>query len=175
MVYPKSVIRNSLCHTAARNSNNRFGLNKFGDYSEIHQKKFGDLENKLFYHTWHSETPNHNYEMDFRLSRGTKLWPLEVKSSGYNTHKSLDEFCKEVLLAYQQQVSHLHQGVAQRPGNNPSSCVYEYVPVIVSRCQNDGDSSSRSNFAYGVHSDCIRIAIGLSRVFQNYRKSSTGT
>ena len=27
------------------------------------------------------------------LSRGAKLWPLEVKSSGYKTHKSLDEFC----------------------------------------------------------------------------------
>jgi hypothetical protein len=51
--------------------------------------------NKLFYHTWPSETSNHNYEVDFLLSRGAKLWPLEVKSSGYKTHKSLDEFCKK--------------------------------------------------------------------------------
>jgi len=51
--------------------------------------------NKLFYHTWPSETSNHNYEIDFLLSRGTKLWPIEVKSSGYNTHKSLDDFCKK--------------------------------------------------------------------------------
>lgn len=51
--------------------------------------------NKLFYHTWLSETSNHNFEVDFLLSRGSKLWPLEVKSSGYNTHKSLDEFCKK--------------------------------------------------------------------------------
>lgn len=51
--------------------------------------------NKLFYHTWQSKTSNHNYEVDFLLSRGTKLWPLEVKSSGYKTHKSLDEFCKK--------------------------------------------------------------------------------
>ena len=50
--------------------------------------------NRLFYHTWPSETSNHNYEVDFLLSRGTKLWPLEVKSSGYRTHKSLDEFCR---------------------------------------------------------------------------------
>lgn len=49
--------------------------------------------NKLFYHTWPCERSNHNYEIDFLLSRGAKLWPLEVKSSGYNTHKSLDEFC----------------------------------------------------------------------------------
>lgn len=49
--------------------------------------------NKLFYHSWPCETSNHNYQIDFLLSRGAKLWPLEVKSSGYNTHKSLDEFC----------------------------------------------------------------------------------
>ena len=49
--------------------------------------------NQLFYHTWRSKTSNHNYEVDFLLSRGSKLWPLEVKSSGYQTHKSLDEFC----------------------------------------------------------------------------------
>ena len=51
--------------------------------------------NKLFYHTWPSETSNHNYEIDFILSRGSKILPLEVKSSGYKTHKSLDEFCKK--------------------------------------------------------------------------------
>ena len=51
--------------------------------------------NKLFYHTWSSETSNHNYEVDFLLSRGSKLWPIEVKSSGYKTHKSLDLFCQK--------------------------------------------------------------------------------
>ena len=51
--------------------------------------------NKLFYHTWPSETSNHNYEVDFILSRGSKIWPIEVKSSGYKTHKSLDEFCRK--------------------------------------------------------------------------------
>lgn len=50
--------------------------------------------NKLFYHTWPSKTSNHNYEVDFILSRGSKICPIEVKSSGYKTHKSLDEFCK---------------------------------------------------------------------------------
>lgn len=34
-------------------------------------------------------------KIDFLLSRGTKIWPLEVKSSGYRTHESLDEFCRK--------------------------------------------------------------------------------
>jgi len=50
--------------------------------------------NKLFYYTWLDDN-NHVYEVDFLLSRGFKLWPLEVKSAGYNTHRSLDEFCKK--------------------------------------------------------------------------------
>lgn len=48
--------------------------------------------NKLFYHTWPSATSNHNYEIDFLLSRGNKVCPVEVKSSGYKTHASLDAF-----------------------------------------------------------------------------------
>ena len=50
--------------------------------------------NKLFYYTW-IDDQKHRYEVDFLLSRGTKLWPLEVKSAGYNTHKSLDMFCQK--------------------------------------------------------------------------------
>ena len=51
--------------------------------------------NNLFYYTWPTENGKHNYEIDFLLSRGAKIEPIEVKSSGYNTHKSLDEFIKK--------------------------------------------------------------------------------
>lgn len=48
--------------------------------------------NRLFYHTWKKDE-KHYYEIDFLLSRGAKLCPVEVKSSGYKTHASLDAFC----------------------------------------------------------------------------------
>ena len=48
--------------------------------------------NRLFYHTWPTESGKHNYEIDFILSRGSKICPIEVKSSGYKTHASLDAF-----------------------------------------------------------------------------------
>ena len=51
--------------------------------------------NRLFYHTWPTETGKHNYEIDFLLSRGNKICPIEVKSCGYKTHVSLDEFYKK--------------------------------------------------------------------------------
>ena len=50
--------------------------------------------NKLFYHTFPDEN-KHYYEIDFILSRAQKICPIEVKSSGYKTHKSLDLFCEK--------------------------------------------------------------------------------
>ncbi len=51
--------------------------------------------NELFYYTFMNETSRHNYEVDFLLARKNKICPIEVKSSGYKTHKSLDEFSKK--------------------------------------------------------------------------------
>lgn len=50
--------------------------------------------NKIFYHTFPDEN-RHFYEIDFLLSRAQKICPIEVKSSGYKTHKSLDLFCEK--------------------------------------------------------------------------------
>lgn len=51
--------------------------------------------NELFYHSWRNESSRHNYEVDFLISRKNKICPIEVKSSGYKSHTSLDEFCKK--------------------------------------------------------------------------------
>ena len=48
--------------------------------------------NELFYHTWPTESGKHNYEIDFLISRHNKISPIEVKSSGYRSHVSLDAF-----------------------------------------------------------------------------------
>lgn len=50
--------------------------------------------NKLFYYTFEKDA-KHFYEVDFLLSRGNKICPIEVKSSGYKTHASLDAFRKK--------------------------------------------------------------------------------
>lgn len=49
--------------------------------------------NNLFYYTFGSETSNHLYEIDFLLSSGNKICPMEVKSGNYRSHTSLDLFC----------------------------------------------------------------------------------
>ena len=47
--------------------------------------------NNLFYYTFEKDE-KHFYEVDFLLSRGNKICPIEIKSSGYKTHASLDAF-----------------------------------------------------------------------------------
>lgn len=49
----------------------------------------------LFYHTFMNESTRRNYEIDFILVRKNKVCPIEVKSSGYKTHASLDAFSRK--------------------------------------------------------------------------------
>lgn len=50
--------------------------------------------NSLYFHTWPKDE-KHNYEVDFLLSRGAKICPIEVKSANYKSHVSLDAFCEK--------------------------------------------------------------------------------
>lgn len=63
-------------------------------YENLIAQMLTSTGNKLFYYTWPKDE-KHNYEIDFLLSRGVKIDPIEVKSSGYKTHASLDDFCSK--------------------------------------------------------------------------------
>ena len=64
-------------------------------YENIVAQMLTTAGSKLFYHTWPTESGKHNYEVDFLLPRGSKIWPIEVKSSGYKSHVSPDAFCEK--------------------------------------------------------------------------------
>lgn len=53
----------------------------------------------LFYYTFNKVNEegeaSTTYEIDFLINEKSKISPIEVKSSGYKTHKSLDEFQKK--------------------------------------------------------------------------------
>lgn len=51
--------------------------------------------NELFYYTMMNERTRRNYEIDFLLARRNKICSIEVKSSGYKTHSSLDAFSQK--------------------------------------------------------------------------------
>lgn len=74
--------------------NDKLSTNLGYIYENVIAQTLATSGNKLFYYTWPKDG-THNYEIDFLLSRGNKLCPVEVKSSGYKTHKSLDVFCEK--------------------------------------------------------------------------------
>ena len=47
---------------------------------------------ELYYYTFPTDSGRHNYEVDFLIADGDKVNPIEVKSSGYKAHASLDAF-----------------------------------------------------------------------------------
>ena len=47
---------------------------------------------ELYYHTWKKESGCHSYEVDFLLYSGSKIVPVEVKSSNTGRHESIDKF-----------------------------------------------------------------------------------
>lgn len=47
---------------------------------------------ELYYYTFPTDSGKHNYEVDFLIADGDKVSPIEVKSSGYKAHASLDAF-----------------------------------------------------------------------------------
>ena len=74
--------------------NDKLNTNLGYVYENMIAQTLTALGYKLFYYTW-AKDATHNYEIDFLLSRGSKIYPIEVKSSGYNTHASLDAFCEK--------------------------------------------------------------------------------
>ena len=74
--------------------NDKLSTNLGYVYENVIAQMLAAAGNRLFYYTW-AKDATHNYEIDFLLSRDAKLHPIEVKSSGYNSHASLDAFCEK--------------------------------------------------------------------------------
>ena len=61
-------------------------------YENVVAQELVSCGKSLFYHTWPKVGANRSYEIDFFVPDGKKICPIEVKSSRYKTHASLDTF-----------------------------------------------------------------------------------
>lgn len=75
--------------------NDKLTVNLGYVYENIVAQMLRASGNELYYHTFPTDSGKHNYEIDFLLARHNKICPVEVKSSGYKTHASLDAFCNK--------------------------------------------------------------------------------
>ncbi len=73
----------------------KLGVNLGYLYENIVAQTLAAGGSELFYHTFLNEASRHNYEVDFLFTEKNKICPIEVKSSGYKTHASLDAFSEK--------------------------------------------------------------------------------
>lgn len=73
-------------------------------YENAVAQAIASKDHELYYHTWDQKASSHYYEIDFLVSNGYKLRPIEVKSSGLGSHKSLKEFDKKYSKVIDEQI-----------------------------------------------------------------------
>ena len=93
-------------------SSDKLDVNLGYVYENVAAQMLASAGNNLFYYTFPKD-PKYNYEIDFLLSRGSKICPIDVKSSSHSSHASLDVFCHkfssrtgERILLYTKDLSH---------------------------------------------------------------------
>jgi predicted AAA+ superfamily ATPase len=79
---------------------------------------------QLYYHTIPTAEGKKYYEVDFLIADGHKVTPIEVKSSGYKTHASLDAFCRKYSDRIQRKYL-IYTKDLQRIGD------VDYIPVYM--------------------------------------------
>ena len=117
--FTENVIYEKLFH-------NKLAANLGYMYENIVAQTLCAKGDSLFYHTFPSETSNHINEIDFIIARKNKICPLEIKSSGYKKHASLDKFRtkfrERILTSYVVYTKDYQQGEG-----------VEYVPVYMAQ------------------------------------------
>lgn len=64
-------------------------------YENVIAQMLRSTGKQLFYHTIPFAEGKKYYEIDFLIPEQHKVSPIEVKSSGYKAHASLDAFCEK--------------------------------------------------------------------------------
>jgi hypothetical protein len=75
--------------------NDKLSTNLGYVYENVIAQMLRTAGKNLFYHTIPYSEGKKYYEIDFVIPDKHKISPIEVKSSGYKTHRSLDEFCSK--------------------------------------------------------------------------------
>lgn len=75
--------------------NDKLGANLGYVYENMIAQMLKAAGKELYYHTIPYQDGKKFYEIDFVLADHFKVSPIEVKSSGYKSHASLDEFCRK--------------------------------------------------------------------------------
>ena len=97
-------------------------------YENVVAQMLRSLGHELYYYTFPTESGKHNYEVDFLIAKGAKVCPIEVKSSGYKSHTSIDAFSRKFASRVQRQYLVYTKDIREEEG---LVCLPAYlVPMI---------------------------------------------
>ena len=84
---------------------------------------------ELYYHTWEKAGSTHYYEVDFLISKGSKVNAFEIKSSGTGKHESIKHFYKK----YSKHVRNIYL-LSQKDVNKEENLLYKpfyFMPFLL--------------------------------------------
>lgn len=124
MYYDKSFLDNALYKSIILD---KLSVDEGFLYENIVAQELKANNHALKYTSFYKEEAKNKYSIDFFLEKLNKIYPIEVKSSGYTAHASIDEFCKK----YHQYVG---GGIIIYSKNLKVEGKYTYLPVYMTMC-----------------------------------------
>ena len=98
---------------------------------------------RLFFHSFYKgEGKKNRYEVDFLVRSGNRICPIEVKSSGYSAHSSLD-YLMEIYSKTLGQAYILYSKDLRKDGN------ILFLPLYMAICLRSGTISRRASPSIG--------------------------
>lgn len=124
MYYDKSYLDNALYKSIILD---KLSVDEGFLFENIVAQELKANNHNLKYTSFYKEDSTNKYSIDFFVEKSNKITPIEVKSSNYNAHASLDEFCKR----YHQYVN---CGIIIYSKNLKKEGNYIYLPVYMTMC-----------------------------------------
>lgn len=124
MYYDKAYLDNALYKSIILD---KLSVDEGFLYENIVAQELRANNHSLKYSSFYKENSTNKYSIDFFIEDNKKIYPIEVKSSGYTTHASIDEFCRR----YHQYVG---GGYIIYSKNLKVDGKYVYLPVYMTMC-----------------------------------------
>lgn len=107
--------------------NDKLNVNLGFVYENVVAQMLRASGKRLFYHTMPFGGNKNRHEVDFLLTERNKVSPIEVKSSGYKTHASLNAFCDKYSGRILNKYVIYTKDLRREEG-------IDYVPVYMTEC-----------------------------------------
>ncbi len=124
MFYDKQYLDNSLYKSIILD---KISADQGFLFENIVAQELKSKDHTLKYNSFYKDNSNKKYSIDFFLEESSKIIPIEVKSSDYKSHSSIDEFTKK----YRQYVS---KKIIIYSKNYKIEDGITYLPIYMTMC-----------------------------------------